>query len=150
MEITWKFLKLGFLGTVKLKNTFSKSLNTFQHWSFAYSSVIKPVNIKVSKTFPKRILIRKKETKLDFCIKKYFFPNKRKNLSPFRNDVPIRSHALCTLGAGATRDREIIKPVRTLLLVLAKLVVDKNLQSKQSTFNCRQSILIKFGFCHLF
>ena len=50
-------------------------------------------------------------------MKKYFFPNKKKNLSPFRADVPIRFHALCTLGAGAARNREIMKPVRTLVLV---------------------------------
>ena len=30
-----------------------------------------------------------------------FFPNKRKNLRPFCSDVPIRFHALRTLGAGA-------------------------------------------------
>ena len=54
-------------------------------------------------------------------MKKYFFPNKKKNLSPFRTDVPIRSHALRTLGAGAARNREIMKPVRTLVLVSNRL-----------------------------
>ena len=28
---------------------------------------------------------------------KYFSPNRRKNLSPFRTDVPIRPHTLRTL-----------------------------------------------------
>ena len=50
-------------------------------------------------------------------MKKYFFPNKRKNISPFCADVPIRSHALRILGTGAAKNREIMKPVRTLLLV---------------------------------
>ena len=63
------------------------------------------------------LLIRK----LDFWIKKYFFPNKRKNLSPFHTDVPIRSHAFHTLGAGAARNREIMIPVRTLVLVSNRL-----------------------------
>ena len=51
-------------------------------------------------------------------MKKYFFPNKRKSLSLFRTDVSIISHAhaLRTLGAGAVRNREIMKPVRTLLV----------------------------------
>ena len=34
-------------------------------------------------------------------MEKFFFPNKRKNLLPFRTDVPIMFHALRTLGAGA-------------------------------------------------
>ena len=55
------------------------------------------------------ILIRKH----DFSIKKHYFPNKRKNLSPFRNNVPIRPHALRTLGAGTARNREIVKLLRT-------------------------------------
>ena len=54
-------------------------------------------------------------------MKEHFFSNKGKNLSPFRTDVPIRSHALCTLGAGAARNREIMKPVRTLVLVSNRL-----------------------------
>ena len=117
MEKTWKLWKFGLLWTVKPKNTFSKSLNTFEHRSFAYSSLIKPITLKVWKTLPKRFLIRK----LDFCIKNYFFPNKIKNLSPFRTDVPIRSHAFYTLEAGAVRNREIVRPVRTLVLVSNRL-----------------------------
>ena len=78
---------------------------------------IKPVTLKVLKTFPKRLLIRK----LDFCIKEYFFPNKKKKLSPFRTDVSIRFHALHTLGADAARNREIMRPVRTLVLVSNRL-----------------------------
>ena len=53
--------------------------------------------------FPKRLLIRK------------LIPNKRKNLSPFRTDVPIRLLVLRTLGAGVTRNREIMKLVRILV-----------------------------------
>ena len=78
---------------------------------------IKPVTLKVLKTFPKRLLIRK----LDFCIKEYFFPNKRKNLSPFRTDVSIRPNTLHTLGAGAAKNIEIMKPVRTFVLVSNRL-----------------------------
>ena len=70
-----------------------------------------PVTLKVWITFPKRLFIRK----LDFCIKNYFFPNKRKNLRPFHTDVPIRSNAPRTLGAGAARNRETMKPERTLV-----------------------------------
>ena len=33
---------------------------------------------------------------------------------PFRADVPIRSHALSALGAGAARNRETMRQVRTL------------------------------------
>ena len=80
-------------------------------------SVIKPVTLKVWKTLSKRLLIRK----LDFSIKKNFFLNRKKNLSPFRTDVPIGSHALRTLGADAARDREFMKPVRTLVLVSNRL-----------------------------
>ena len=75
------------------------------------SSVIKPIIPEILKTFPKRLLIRK----LNLFIKYYFFPNKRKNLSPFRYDIPIRFLALRTLGAGAARNRKIMKPVRTLV-----------------------------------
>ena len=114
-------MKAWFSTNCHTKNTFSKSLNTFWHQSFAYSSVIKPVNSKSLKTFPKRILIRK----LGFCIKKYFFPNKIKNLSPFRIDVLIRSHALRTLGASAARNKEIMKPVKTLVLVSNRLNCSK-------------------------
>ena len=113
MAIMRKIWKLGFPRTVRLKNTFSNSSNSFKHQTLAYSSIIKPVTVKVWKTFPKRMLIRK----LDFCIKKYFFPNQLKNLSPFHIDVPIRSHALRTIGTGPTRNTEIMRPVRTLVLV---------------------------------
>ena len=34
-------------------------------------------------------------------MKKFFFPNKRKNLHPFRTDAPISFHVLRTLGVGA-------------------------------------------------
>ena len=44
-----------------------------------------------------------------------FFPNKRKNLSPLLTDVFTRFHALHNFGADAARNREIIKPVRTLV-----------------------------------
>ena len=54
-------------------------------------------------------------------MKKYFFQNKRKNFSPFRTDVPISYHALRTLGADAARNREIMRPVRTLVLVSNRL-----------------------------
>ena len=99
MEITWNLWKFGLLWTVKPKNTFSKSLLLSSIGVSHISSVIKPATLKVWKTFPKRLLIKK----LDFCIKKYFFPNKRKNFNPFRTDVPIRSHSLRTPGAGAAR-----------------------------------------------
>ena len=36
-------------------------------------------------------------------MKQYFFPNKRKNLRPFRADVSIKFHALGTFGAGAAQ-----------------------------------------------
>ena len=42
--------------------------------------------------------------KLKFCIKYYFFPNKRKNLSPFRTGVPAKFQAFCTLVLGAERN----------------------------------------------
>ena len=54
----------------------------------------------------------------------YFFLNKRTkqtNLSPFHTDSPVRSHASRTLEAGAARNREIMKPVRTLVLVSKRL-----------------------------
>ena len=38
-------------------------------------------------------------------MKKFFFPNKRKSLPPFRADVPIRFHALRTLGAGGAIEK---------------------------------------------
>ena len=40
--------------------------------------------------------------KLNFSVKQYFFPNKRKNLSLSHTDVSIRFDAFHTLGAGAT------------------------------------------------
>ena len=45
-------------------------------------------------------------------------PSKKKerNLSLFRTDVANTFFALRNLRAGATRNREIIKPVRTLVL----------------------------------
>ena len=65
--------------------------------------------MQTQKTFLKSSLI----TKLNFGIKQYFFPNKRKNLSPFRTDFPIKFYALCTLGGRVARNREIMKPMRT-------------------------------------
>ena len=48
-------------------------------------------------------------------MKKSFFPNKRKNQkNPLLTDIPIRFHVLGRLGAGAARNREIMKPVRAL------------------------------------
>ena len=44
-----------------------------------------------------------------------FFPNKRTNLSPLLTDVFTRFHALHNFGADAAGNREIIKPVRTLV-----------------------------------
>ena len=44
------------------------------------------------------------------------FPRQEKQkLSPFSANVPIKFHALLVLGAGATRNRETIKSVRTLV-----------------------------------
>ena len=43
------------------------------------------------------------------------------NFTPFRTDVPNRSHALPTLGAGAARNKEIMRPVRTWVLVSNRL-----------------------------
>ena len=40
---------------------------------------------------------------------------------PLRIDVIIRSHALRTLGAGAAMNREIMRPVKTLVLVSNRL-----------------------------
>ena len=57
---------------------------------------------------PVRLLIRQLEQ---------FLSNKRKDLSPFRTDVLMKSHIFGTLGAGAPRNRKIMKPVRTLILV---------------------------------
>ena len=53
--------------------------------------------------FPKRILIRKP----GFGIKSTFSQTNREPWGPFCIDVPIRSHALRTLEAGAARNREI-------------------------------------------
>ena len=65
-------MKAWFSPNYLAKNTFTKSLNTFQHQSFAYSSVIKPVNSKSLKNVPKKDI--NKKTWLLY--KKYFFPNK--------------------------------------------------------------------------
>ena len=49
MEITQKLWKLGFLWTVRLENTFSKSLNTFLASEFHIqldSSVIKTITLE--------------------------------------------------------------------------------------------------------
>ena len=64
--------------------------------------------LKFEKNFPKRLITRKR----NFYIKQCFFPNKRNNLSPFRTDVPIRFHALRTVGAGGARNREIVREIR--------------------------------------
>ena len=69
----------------------------------------------------------------------YFFSNKRKNLrnlSPFRNDVPIRFRAFHILGLGAERNTEIMKTVRTFVSKRLNLSsVDLNIQSKQFITN---------------
>ena len=67
--------------------------------------------LKFQKRFRKRLFIGKR----NYCIKYYFFPYKIKNRSPFRTDVSIRFLAFRTLGAVATRKREILKPMRTLV-----------------------------------
>ena len=64
--------------------------------------------------FPKRLLIRK----LNFENKT---PSKKKrknskNLSLFQTDVGKKFFALGNLRGGAARNREIMKPVRTLVL----------------------------------
>ena len=67
MEIKWKVRKLGLLLTVRLENTFSRILNTFLASEFyiqSGGSVIRPFILEDSKTFPKRLLIRKHITSL--------------------------------------------------------------------------------------
>ena len=67
--------------------------------------------LKFQKRFRKRLFIGKR----NYCIKYYFFPYKIKNRSPFRTDVSIRFLAFPTLGAGATRKREILKAMKKLV-----------------------------------
>ena len=67
--------------------------------SFTYSQTVALSSLLLLK-FEKRSekVVNKKI--YNFSIKQYFFPNKTKNLRPFCTDVPIRFHALRTLGAG--------------------------------------------------
>ena len=121
----------------------------FQEFRYFFSvsvlhSVIVPITTEVRKTFLKRLLIRK----FNFCVKKYFFQNKRKNLSPFCTDFPISFLAFRTLGAGNATNKEIMKPVRTL--VSNRLNVDLTIQSKQSIINCSHSIQTNFSFATYF
>ena len=41
----------------------------------------------------------------NFSMKQFFILNKRKNLRPFLTDIPVRFHALRTLGAGVAIEK---------------------------------------------
>ena len=69
------------------------------------------------KNVPKKI----NNKKTGLLYKKVLFPKQKKNLTPFRSDVPIRSNALRTLGAGPASNREIMKPVRILVFLSNRL-----------------------------
>ena len=69
------------------------------------------------KNVPKQVINKK----TSLLYKKYFLSKKRKSISPFRTEVPIRSHDLLTVGPGAASNRKIVKPVRTLVSVSNKL-----------------------------
>ena len=69
--------------------------------------------------------------------KQHFFPDKTKNLRPFRTGVLIRFHALSTLGASAAikNHENSEKHWYWYQIGQTKLFVDINIQLKQSTIN---------------
>ena len=66
-----------------------------------------------------------------FVYKILLFPTTRKNLSPLRTDVSIRFHALRSHGTSAARNREIMKPVTTL--VSNRLNINMNIRGYKYT-----------------
>ena len=72
-----EIMKVWFSMNCQTKKYFFQEFKYFFSIGVSHTVALLSLTLKVWKTFPKRLLMRKH----DFCIKKYFFPKKRKNLS---------------------------------------------------------------------
>ena len=84
-------------------------------------------------------------------MKKYFFSSKRKNLSPFCTDVPIRSHCSSHSTSRCCKKQRNHETNENIGIGIkqAKSFTDTNIQSKQSIINCSKLIQINFSFSDL-